>query len=62
VGQAITFTSLILVIGFLILLISKHQGMANFGILSAVAFFSALFADLLLLPSLCILLKLRFSR
>ena len=62
VGQAITFTSLILVIGFLILLISKHQGMANFGILTAVAFFSALLADLLLLPSLCILLKLRFDK
>ena len=62
VGQAITFTSLILVIGFLILLISKHQGMANFGVLTAVAFFSALLADLLLLPSLCTLFKLRFSR
>ena len=37
-GQAITFSTLILVAGFLILVFSVHQGMSNFGILSAVAF------------------------
>ncbi len=62
VGQAIVFSTLILVIGFTVLLFSVHQGMVNFGILSAVAFCSALLADLLMLPSLCILLKAGFGR
>ena len=52
VGQAITFTSVILVLGFLILLTSMHQGMANFGVLIGIAMASALLADLLLLPAL----------
>ena len=57
VGQAITFTSVILVLGFLVLTSSIHQGMANFGLLIGVAMASALLADLLLLPAL-----LKFSR
>ncbi|MCP4754548.1 MAG: RND family transporter [Proteobacteria bacterium] len=61
-GQAITFSTVILVIGFSILVISVHQGMANFGILSAVAFCSALLADFLLLPSLCVLFKIKFPK
>lgn len=56
VGQAITFTSLILILGFLILIPSNHQGIANFGLLTALAFLAALLADLLLLPSLLLLL------
>jgi predicted RND superfamily exporter protein len=61
VGQAITFTTVIIVLGLLILVTSQHQGMAHFGYLAAVAFFSALLADLLLLPSLAVLLGIRFG-
>ena len=60
-GQAITFSTVILVAGFLILVFSVHQGMSNFGILSAIAFCSALLADFFLLPSLCVLFKVRFK-
>jgi len=62
VGQAITFTSVILVLGFLVLLASTHQGMANFGVLIGVAMFSALLADLLLLPALLKLCRVDFQR
>lgn len=57
VGHAIVFTSLILVLGLSILVFSTLQGMANFGVLTAVAFISALLADLLLLPAICSLSK-----
>jgi len=60
-GQAITFTSIILSIGFLIFLMSSHQGLSNFGIMSAIAFFTALLADLFLLPSMCLLFNVRFQ-
>jgi len=61
VGRAITFTSVILVLGFLVLVTSIHQGMANFGVLIAVAMASALLADLLLLPALLKLSRVRFG-
>ncbi len=61
-GQAICFTSLIIVLGFLILVISIHQGMAHFGILIAVAFSAAVLADLLWLPSLVSLANIGFAR
>ena len=61
-GQAITFTSIILSLGFLIFLFSSHNGLSNFGVMSAVAFFTALLADLFLLPSLCLLTGLRFGK
>ncbi len=56
-GQAITFTSIILSTGFLIFVLSFHQGLSNFGIFSAIAIMTALFADLLLLPAMIILFK-----
>lgn len=56
VGQAITFSTVILVLGLLTLIVSTHLGMARFGYLSAVAFVSALLADLLLLPAICCLM------
>ncbi|MBU2515201.1 MMPL family transporter [bacterium] len=59
VGQAICFSTVILVLGFLALVFSSHLGMAHFGYLTAVAFISALLADLLLLPSLCVLFNKR---
>jgi hypothetical protein len=61
-GQAITFTSIILSLGFLIFLFSSHNGLSNFGVMSAVAFFVAVLADLFLLPSLCLLTGLRFGQ
>ena len=61
-GQAITFTSIILSLGFLIFLFSSHNGISNFGVMSAVAFFVAVFADLFLLPSLCLMTGLRFGQ
>jgi hypothetical protein len=56
-GQAIVFSTLVLVIGFGILVISNHKGLAHFGYLIGIAFTSALLSDLLFLPSLCTLLK-----
>lgn len=61
VGQAITFTSLILILGFFVLVVSIHQGMANFGFLIGVAFIAAWLADLLLLPSLFVLFNIQFE-
>jgi len=56
-GQAIIFSTVILVCGFMTMVFSTHVGMSNFGYLSAIAFISALLADLFLLPSLCVLLQ-----
>ncbi len=52
VGQAMIFTSVILTTGFLIFLPSIYVPFRNFGMLSAVAIFSALLADLFFLPAL----------
>ena len=54
-GQAITFSTIIIALGFFTLVFCSHRGMANFGYLTVIAFFSALFADLLLLPAVCVL-------
>ncbi len=62
VGQAITFTSVILVFGFLVLTTSNHQGMVHFGMLIGVAFGTAVLADLLLLPALLKLFRVRFAQ
>ncbi|MGK0289482.1 MAG: putative RND superfamily exporter protein [bacterium] len=61
VGQAITFTSIVLALGFSTMLFSSHLGLARFGALSAFAITSALLADFFLLPSLCILAKAKFK-
>lgn len=55
-GQAIVFSTVILVCGFMTMVFSTHVGMSNFAYLSAIAFVSALAADLFLLPSLCVLI------
>ena len=52
VGQAMTFTSFVLSLGFLVFVLSAYIPLTNFGILSAVAITSALFADLFLMPAL----------
>ena len=61
-GQAISFTSLVLIIGFSFLIFSSHQGLAHFGILSAVAIGTALIADLVLLPAFCQIGNLTFGQ
>ena len=54
VGQAMIFTSIILVTGFLIFLSSIYVPFRNFGLLSAIAISSALIADLFFLPALLV--------
>ena len=61
-GQAITFTSLILSAGFLVFLLSFHNGLSHFGLFSAVAILMALIADLFLLPALCQVIHVDFKR
>ena len=52
VGQAITFTSIVLSFGFLIFVTSSSLGLTYFGLLSAIAMFTALACDLLMLPAI----------
>jgi len=51
VGNAIIFTSLINIMGFLILLISRFQPTRQFGFLISLTLFFALIGDLVLLPT-----------
>lgn len=62
VGQAMIFTSLILSAGFLMFTLSQHNGLSHFGLLSSVAIFSAVVADLFFLPRLCMLTRLTFEK
>ena len=57
VGQAVTFTTLILGLGFSMLAFSDYLGMAKTGIFGSLAIFVALSSDLLLLPALIHWLK-----
>jgi hypothetical protein len=61
-GQAITFTSIVLGIGFLVFMFAPHAALRNFGILSSLAIFVALLTDLLLLPALCVLFNADFKQ
>jgi uncharacterized protein len=54
VGRAVSFTSIVLAVGFLIFVLSVYQPLNNFGILSSIAIFSALLSDLFLLPALLV--------
>lgn len=62
VGQAITFTTIILATSFLAFAWLDHQGLKHFGQLSALAITSALIADLFLLPALLVLFKATITR
>jgi len=62
VGQAIVFTSLILAGAFLTFLLLEHQGMKNFGLLAAIAIFTALIAELFLLPALLLVFNIDFKK
>lgn len=54
-GRAIVSSSLILCIGFSVLVLSRFVPTANFGILSAIIMITALIGDLLVLPSILLL-------
>ena len=56
VARALITTSVALSLGFLSLLVSPWQSVANFGALAAAAIMLALLADLLVLPALILLL------
>ncbi|WP_459212983.1 efflux RND transporter permease subunit [Aquimarina rhabdastrellae] len=62
VGQAVTFTSLILGLGFGILSFSAMEGTANVGKFGSLAIFSALMCDLFLLPALILVFKPKFQK
>ena len=51
-GKAIRLTSLALIVGFMIIGLSAIKNLQHFGILSALAVFMALVADLIVLPAL----------
>ncbi|MCP4721622.1 MAG: MMPL family transporter [Desulfobacteraceae bacterium] len=61
-GQAIAFTSIILSAGFLVFLLSFHNGLSNFGIFAAIAVLTALISDLFLLPALIRVINLNFGQ
>lgn len=61
VGQAVTFTTLILGLGFMTLGFSDYLGIAKVGWLGGGALFIALLCDLLLLPALIMIFKPRFG-
>lgn len=62
VGQAITFTSIILIGAFVCFGFLEHNGLRHFGILASVAMLTALAGDLLLLPALLKLTRTRFNQ
>ena len=59
VGQAIVFTTLILMSVFLCFIPVNNVGVSRFSILALIAVLSALVTDLLLLPALCRVFKVR---
>ncbi|MCG8337975.1 MAG: MMPL family transporter [Proteobacteria bacterium] len=62
VGQAITFTTLILGLGFSIMMFSSHMGTSNMGKFGSLAIFAALICDLLMLPAMILIFKPRFAK
>ncbi|MBC9915642.1 efflux RND transporter permease subunit [Chitinophaga varians] len=61
-GQAATFTSLILGLGFGILSFSAMEGTATVGKLGSIAIFAGLLCDLFLLPALILVFKPKFQK
>ncbi len=57
IGYAMTYTSVTIIIGFLVLLLSVFVPTIYFGALTVLAMIMAILADLLLLPKLLILFK-----
>ena len=61
VGQAVTFTTLVLGICFFMLTFSDYLGLAKVGFFGALAIFVALLCDLLFLPALIYVFKPKFG-
>jgi len=51
-GRAITLTSIVLALGFLVLTFSQMNNMIDFGVLTASAILVALLADFFLMPAI----------
>jgi len=62
VGQAVTFTTMILGFGFFMLSFSDYLGIAKVGVFGSLAVFVALLCDLLFLPALIIIFKPKFGQ
>jgi hypothetical protein len=62
VGQAVTFTTLILGCGFYMLSFSDHLGLAKIGNFGSLAIFMALLCDLLFFPALIMIFKPKFGQ
>tara|TARA_B100000953_G_scaffold99689_1_gene81848 strand:- start:989 stop:3658 length:2670 start_codon:yes stop_codon:yes gene_type:complete len=62
VGQAVTFTTLILGCGFYMLSFSDHLGLAKIGNFGSLAIFVALLCDLLFFPALIMIFKPKFGQ
>lgn len=62
VGQAVTFTSLVLGCGFFMLSFSNYLGLAKVGAFGSLAIFVALFCDLLFFPALIMVFKPKFGQ
>jgi hypothetical protein len=61
VGQAVTFTTLILACGFFMLSFSDHLGLVKIGTFGSLAIFVALLCDLLFFPALIMIFKPKFG-
>ena len=61
VGRAVTFTTIILGVSFLMLGFSHHLGIARVGIFGSFAIFIALLCDLLFLPALIHVFKPKYG-
>jgi len=59
IGRAMFYTSTIIMVGFCILVLSNFVPTIYFGLLTVIAMFMAIVADLLLLPVLLMLFKVR---
>ncbi len=62
VGQAVTFTTLILGCGFFMLIFSDYLGLAKIGGFGSLAIFVALLCDLLFFPALIMIFKPKFGQ
>lgn len=60
-GQSVTFTTLVLGIGFGIMGFASNAGMSNLGIFGSLAILMGLLNDLFLLPALILVFKLKFT-
>ena len=61
VGQAVTFTTLVLGVAFAMLAFSDYLGIAKVGIFGSLAIFVALLCDLLFLPALIYIFQPKFG-